>query len=120
MAKRILILALLCALPALSAPKWVRRVTLAAACAASAADAVTTYQGKLDGLREGNPILRAHDGTPAMGRVISPKVGLCAYSAWAQERYEHSTTYTPINIGTAAMFGYVAWHNAQLTGRAKP
>ncbi len=116
---RIFTLALLCALPALSAPKWLRRATLAAACMASAADAVTTWQGKQGGLREANAIFRGADGTPAMGRVISLKAAFCACSIWSQERSEHSTVYTVANVAQTGLFGYVASHNRKLIAKVK-
>jgi len=90
-------------------PKWVRRATLVAACAASATDAATTWR---DGLRESNPLLRAANGGPSMPRVIGLKAGFCAASAWSQERGAHNTLYSFTNLGTAGLFGWAAWHNA--------
>ena len=112
--KKILIAAAICVLPAMSAPVWVRRATLAAACAASATDAVTTWQGKQRGMREANPLFRSSDGSPAMGRVIGLKVGLCAVSAWRQERTTHSNAFLISNILQAILFGGAAWHNETL------
>jgi hypothetical protein len=97
--------------------KWLRRATLAAACAASAADAVTTYQGKLAGVHEDNPLLRAPNGTPAMGRVIVLKVALCGLSIWSQERGKHDKLYTIVNAGAAVGFGVIAKRNTDILGK---
>src|ERR1700692_1649429 len=103
--------------PAAPKFKWLRRVTLAAACAASAADGATTYEGKLAGFRENNLLLRAADGTPAMGRVIGLKVALCGLSIWREERGKHVALYTIVNAGTALGFGVVAKRNMDSLGK---
>lgn len=117
MIQRLSVILLLSALPVLPAPRWLRRATLAAACAASAADAVSTWHTGRAGLTEANPLLRAVDGGPAMGRVISMKVGFCALTAWAEERKGHSNMTAIGNTAAAAAFGYVAWRNEGLIRR---
>jgi hypothetical protein len=119
MPKRIFVLFILSVLPMLSAPRWVRRATLVAACAASAADAVTTWRTGRAGMSEANPLLRGTDGGPAMGRVISLKVGFCGYAIWAEERKAHSTAFSVANTAVAATFGYVAWRNERLVRRVR-
>jgi hypothetical protein len=106
-----------CTAPAAQKFKWLRRATLAAACAASAADAVTTYQGKLAGVQEDNPLLRAPNGTAAMGRVIGLKAALCGLSMWSQERGRHDTLYTIVNTGAAVGFGVITKHNTDILGK---
>ena len=116
--RRAIVVAILLAIPTTAAPKWLRRTTLIAACAASATDTVTTWQGKRAGYREVNPLFRGSNGTPSMGRVIGVKVGLCAVSAWRQERdARYSTAFTWGNIATAGTFAGIAWRNRVLTGR---
>ena len=117
--KRVLLFTLLgalCVVQSPAAPKWVRRATAVAACAASGADAWTTYQGKRAGMPETNPLFRAANGTPAMGRVISFKVGLCAASIWLQERDHnvHSNLFVVENAAFAAWFAAIAKHNSDL------
>lgn len=110
--RRAIVATILLTVPAMAAPRWLRRTTLIAACAASAADAVTTWQAKQAGLREVNPLFRASDGTPAMGRMVAFKAGLCAVSAWRQERDKrYSNAFTWGNIATAGGFGAIAWRN---------
>jgi hypothetical protein len=116
--KFLLILAL-CALPVMSAPRWVRRATLAAACAASAADAATTYEGKLAGMQENNPLFRASNGTPAMGRVISLKVGICVVQGWLQEHRNHNDSFIVGNVSQAALFFWATWHNIDVLNRER-
>lgn len=108
------VLAVLMVLPAAAAPKWVARAAVAASCAASAADAVTTWQGARLGMTEANPLFRSASGTPAMGRVIGFKVGLCAASIWAEERGSRAWWTVAAHGATAGWFGWVAKHNEDL------
>lgn len=93
------------------AASWrtIRRATLAVACSASAADALTTQGHRY----ELNPLLRRADGRPAMGRIWSVKLATCGALAFSQERWQHDRVWSGVNIGTAGALGYVAFRNSR-------
>ena len=102
---------------------WIRRVTLAAGCAASLAfDTITTRRATANGAIETNSLLAGSNGQPAWGRVIGFKVGSCAATALLQETHTFGTwktpasdkTWTGINLGIAAEYTWAGFHNLNL------
>jgi hypothetical protein len=102
-------------MPLAAAPKWIRRVTAIAACAASAVDAYTTYTAAQRGAIETNPLLQGNQSRPSMTRIIALKAVICASvvatSEFAPRRY--STLVIAVNAGQAAAFGMAAGHNTR-------
>ena len=134
---KLLCLALLIAtpVPALSAdladqehprtPKrvWIRRATLAAACAASLAfDTLSTRSAVAGGAVEGNALFANAQGKPQWGRMIGIKSGFCGVTAMLQETHvfhawqnpDADWSWTAINSGTAAFYSWAGWHNLQI------
>jgi len=64
---------------------WVRRLTLAASCAASFWDVQTTAAAIARGGRESNGLFTDPQGRPQWGRMVGFKVGICGALAVAQE-----------------------------------
>jgi len=104
-----------------AAPKqvWIRRLTLSAACAASLGfDTLTTHRAVSAGAIEANGLLADSQGRPNWGRVIGIKAGVCAASAFLQERTKapHSDwTFTGVNLGVTAGYTWAGIHNLRLT-----
>lgn len=96
----------------MQAANWraIRRATLAVACGAMVADAVTTMGPSRIEL---NPLLRRPDGRPAMGRIWAVKAATCGGLAVMQERWPHDKAWATVNIGAASMTGWVAFQNTR-------
>ena len=103
---------------------WLRRVTLAAACAASFWDVQTTHAGVAQGAREANPLFADPQGHPRWGRLIGFKAGACAASFVAEERFARSGLsdrfWVGVNSASAAGFSAIAIRNIQLTRQSAP
>jgi len=106
-----------------STPKrvWIRRITLASACAASLGfDAVTTNRAVSAGAVESNGLLADSQGRPQWGRVIGIKAGTCIASAFLQERQRFTRTaqtdwtFTGVNLGVTAGYTWVGLRNLQV------
>ena len=95
---------------------WLRRVTLAASCAASLWDAQTTRAAVARGGREGNSLLADSAGNPRWGRIIGIKAGLCLGVAAAQEIVlkKSEVPWTPLNAGLAGYFSVIALRNRSI------
>ena len=105
---------------------WVRRLTLAAGCAASLVfDTVTTRRAANAGAVETNGLFANSQGQPQWGRMIGIKAALCGASAVLQETHIFRAwqspaadwTWTGINAGTAAVYSWAGWHNLQVAGQ---
>lgn len=92
---------------------WVRRLTLAASCAASFWDVQTTRAAVARGAREANGLFAGPGGRPRWGRMIGFKAGLCVGTAVAQETLFRNggVPWTALNTGVAGYFSAVALHN---------
>lgn len=97
---------------------WVRRLTLAAACAASFWDAHSTAVAVRAGARETNPIFADGLGRPRWGRILGFKAGACAASIVIQERFDRRPNsdrfWTGINTGAAGLFSAAAIRNLKV------
>ena len=83
---RLLLLVVCLAHPALCEGRhWVRRLTLAASCAASFWDVQTTRAAVARGGREANGFFADANGNPRWGRMIGVKAGLCGAMALVEE-----------------------------------
>lgn len=100
--------------------KWIRRVTLAATCAASLAfDSLTTRRAVAAGAMEENGLLSNSQGSPAWGRVLGVKAAACGISTVIEETHTFGVwnspksdwTWTAMNVGTASMFTWAGFHN---------
>lgn len=121
--------------PALSAeelrakPKrvWIRRVTLAAGCAASIAfDSWSTRRVIAAGGVEQNGLLANAQGAPRWGRIAGMKAGFCGTSLLMQETHlfgarvgawegpKSDLTWTGVNAATAGIYTVVGFHNLRL------
>lgn len=105
---------------------WLRRLTMAGACAASFWDLQTTRAGAGYGALESNRLLADERGRPQWGRTIGIKVGVCAATALAQEWGARSikspaATYvwTGMNAALAARFVSTSLSNRRVTGKLK-
>jgi len=109
---------------------WLRRVTLAAACAASAWDVQTTVSAIGRGGRESNNMFTDPLGRARWGRIIGFKAALCGGMAAAQEIKPlgsprvwgsspvKDSVWTGINTGLAARFVFASVRNRSvMTGR---
>jgi hypothetical protein len=112
------LLALLLLASTLSAePRWIRRLTAAAACAASAADYITTQHALAAGAIETNPLLASRPGM-----TLPLKAAICGLGAIAQEtrtfgllpRRASDRFWMMVNVGETAGFGMTARHNAEV------
>ena len=65
--------------------KWLRRLTLAGACAASLWDVRSTQSALSAGAFEANPLFTDRNGNARMGRMIGFKLGACAGMGMIQE-----------------------------------
>jgi hypothetical protein len=97
---------------------WIRRITLAAGCAASLGfDTITTHRAVSAGAMETNGLLADSQGRPQWGRVIGIKAGACAASAFMQERHtswqgpRSDWTFTGVNLGVTAGYTWAGFHN---------
>jgi hypothetical protein len=100
-----------------SAGHWLRRATLAAACAASFWDVQTTRTAIARGAREGNGFFADTAGYPRWGRMIGFKVGVCGGSILAEEllfRRSRDVPWTGLNTGLAAFYSTTAVHNIRV------
>jgi hypothetical protein len=99
---------------------WLRRVTLAAACATSFWDLHTTSVGVSNGAREANPLFADPLGRPRWGRMIGFKAGTCAASALAEEHFTRQRPsdrfWIGVNTFTAGSFTAVAIRNVKVAG----
>ena len=106
---------------------WVRRITLAAACAASAWDIQTTAAAVGRGGREGNGWFADPVGRPRWGRMIGFKAGLCGGLIVSQElrALGRSTPWkdhlwTGLNTGMAARFTFASLKNRSIRHANRP
>jgi hypothetical protein len=65
--------------------RWLRRLTLGAACAASFWDVRSTQSALASGAVEANPLFSDRNGNTRMGRMIGFKIGACAGLGLVQE-----------------------------------
>jgi hypothetical protein len=100
---------------------WLRRLTLAGACAASFWDVQTTRAGVNQGARESNPLFADPQGRPRWGRIIGFKAGACAASFAVEERFARranlDTFWTAMNGVSAGSFAAIAIHNRKVAGQ---
>ncbi|HLH40644.1 MAG TPA: hypothetical protein VKX39_15950 [Bryobacteraceae bacterium] len=105
---------------------WVRRLTLAAGCAASLAfDTWSTQRAVSAGALEANRLFANPQGQPQWTRMISIKAGVCGASAILQETHLFRTwespaadwTWTGVNAGAAGLYSWTSWHNFSLASR---
>jgi hypothetical protein len=105
---------------------WVRRLTLAAGCAASLAfDTWSTHRAVSAGALEANGLFANPQGRPQWGRMFSIKAGICGSSALLQETHLFGSwespaadwTWTGINAGAAGLYSWAGWHNLSLASR---
>jgi len=103
--------------------RFFRRLTLAAACAASAGfDTFTTRRAISAGAVESNGLLAGAQGNPSWGRVIGLKTVVCAVSATVQETHTLGAWDTPksdwiwtaANAATASVYTWAGFHNLKL------
>jgi hypothetical protein len=103
---------------------WLRRITLAGACAASFWDLQTTRLGISQGARETNPLFTDAQGRPRWGRMIGFKAGACAASVVAEEHFARrgssGTFWTAMNGISAGSFAAIAIRNRQIAGQPAP
>ena len=97
---------------------WIRRVTLAAACAASFWDVQTTSVGIRNGAREANPLFADAQGRPRWGRIVGFKAGVCAASFVAEEHFARQGPsdrfWIGVNTISAGSFGAIAVRNLKV------
>jgi hypothetical protein len=105
---------------------WLRRATLAAACAASFWDVRTTRTAVSLGALERNRLLAGPDGKPRWGRMIGIKAGLCAGSAAAQElrlfvpsKPLGDAAWTAANAAIAGSFVRLSLGNRRVAGELR-
>jgi hypothetical protein len=105
---------------------WLRRLTLAAACASGVWDIYTTRNAVRLGAVESNRLLADGQGRPRWGRMIALNVGVCAGSALAQElldrkRRPGATDYvwTGVNSALAVRHAAAAVHNRRVTAEMR-
>jgi hypothetical protein len=101
--------------------RWLRRITAAAACAASYWDAHTTAIAVRNGAREVNPLFADPLGRPRWGRIIGFKAASCAASFAVQEHFTRRRSsnhfWTGINVATTGIFSTVAIRNLKVAAR---
>ncbi|MGH7194281.1 MAG: hypothetical protein ACREJM_12240 [Candidatus Saccharimonadales bacterium] len=105
---------------------WIRRVTLAASCAASLVfDTISTQRAVAAGGVESNGLLANSEGRPDWGRMIGMKAGLCGASLFMQESRtfgqwrgsKSDWTWTGINLGTASVYTWAGLHNLKIASQ---
>ena len=101
---------------------WIRRITLAAGCAASLGfDTISTHRAISAGAIETNGLLSDSQGRPQWGRIIGIKAGMCAGSAFMQERHSSwqsprsDWTFTAVNLGVMAAYTWTGFHNLSVS-----
>lgn len=94
---------------------WVRRLTLAASCAASFWDVQTTRAAVARGAREANGFFADANGRPRWGRMVGVKAGLCGAMAVVEELgfrgRRADLSFSAVNTGLAGYYTAVALHN---------
>jgi hypothetical protein len=97
---------------------WLRRLTLAAACAASFWDVQTTRDGIAAGGQEDNPLFSGPQGRPRWGRIVGFKAGTCAASWIAEEHFANRGSsdrfWIGVNTVSAGSLAGVALHNLRV------
>ena len=98
-----------------------RRITLAASCAASLWDYQTTAAAASYGAIEKNGLMADSQGRPRLGLIFGIKAGICAAAAVAQETHllgrsrsgsrAANRLWTSVNAGLAMRFTGMAIHN---------
>jgi hypothetical protein len=93
--------------------RWLKRVTLAAACAASFWDAQTTALAVSRGAREVNGFLADSAGKPQWGRMIGVKAATCGGLVLVEEKLlpRHEKSWISLNVGLSAVYSGMAVHN---------
>lgn len=113
--KRTLVVSLclvIAALPSSAAPKWLRKASAIAACAASAADLGTTAYGVSHGGHELNSLLTNSRRQVRWGLNAGVNVGICASAiAAAKLRQVPDALAIPLDGGIAAAKGTFVIHN---------
>ena len=103
--------------------KWVRRITLAAACAGSLAfDSISTRRAVAAGAVESNGLLAGSQGAPAWGRVIGIKAAFCGAAAVVEETHTFGAwkspasdwSWTAVNATTVSVYTWAGFHNLKL------
>ena len=99
---------------------WLRRITLAGACAASFWDLQTTRAGVARGATEANPLFADVQGRPRLGLMIGFKAGVCAASFATEEHFARrrgsDAFWTTVNGINAVGFAAIAIHNRSVAG----
>jgi hypothetical protein len=107
--------------------RLLRRVSLASACAASFWDYATTREGAALGAVERNPLMAGHDSRPRLALMLGLKIGMCGFSAFAQEsRAMRAFRSGPmeklaagVNFAMAANFARVAIRNRSVISQQR-
>ncbi len=102
-----------------------RRLTLAASCAASFWDFQTTAAGAAKGMREGNGLFAGANGKPRLGLMFGVKAALCGATFVAEEKnlfgYRNprfaNSLWTGLNTMLAAQFARTAIGNLRALHR---
>jgi hypothetical protein len=99
--------------------KWVRRATVAGACAMSMVDLRTTRSALSRGAVETNPLLSGG----GVGRMVGMKVGVCVGQASVEEwagrgAGRHDRLWIGVNLVQIAGLAVVARRNTQM-GRGR-
>ena len=104
---------------------WLRRITLAASCAASAWDIQTTAGAIGRGGRESNNLFADSLGRVRWGRMIGFKAALCGGMAAAQEFKPLSKPikddlWIGVNTGFTTRFVFASIRNRSVGGSPRP
>jgi hypothetical protein len=107
--------------------KLLRRVSLASACAASFWDYATTREGAALGAVERNSLMAGRDSRPRLGLMLGLKLGVCGFSALAQEGRAMRAlrggamekVMTGVNFAVAANFARVAIRNRSVISQQR-
>ena len=107
--------------PVASKRVWIRRITMATACAASLGfDTVSTHRAVAAGAIETNGLLAGAQGRPQWGRMIGIKAGVCGGSVFFQEKESRREnpqidwTFTGVNLGVTAGYTWAGVRNLRL------
>ena len=103
---------------------WLRRLTLAGACAASFLDVRSTQSAVASGAAENNFLFADHAGKPKIERMIGFKLGACAGMGFAQEfrlfgKKNTEAGWIAANTAMAGTFSAIAIHNKAVASNTK-
>jgi hypothetical protein len=103
---------------------WLRRLTLAGACAASLWDVRTTQSAVASGAYETNALFSDRAGNPRFGRMVGFKLGACAGMGVAQEfglfgRARNSDSgWIAANTSMAGTFAAISIYNKSVASNS--